>query len=433
MSMKTIALSLRHLLFDFRLSTLWRSKLTRAGSGLVVAGILGGILGYAFQIAMGRLLSPVNYGQLNALMSLLMILAVPLGTVSMVNTRYFSEYRASGDQPTLTALYWRTHRQVALAGTVGALLLLMLVPWLQSYLHVSSLHSILWFIGVLFFSLFPLLSYSLLQGVQDFRWLALAGLQQNLSKFLIPLLLVGCFGLGLNGSLAGLALSALLSWIIAFLLARRHLTTKVKAVIKPVKRWSSLPVLLANICFAAMTQMDMALVNFYFPGESSGNYAAAAVLGKIVLYLPGGILAVLFPMVAENKIRGHRSMHLLGTAVLLTSLIAGAVALCFYLLADSLVTLSFGHKYDNAPEILRYFGFAMLPIALILVAEYFLIARGKILFTYLLLAAMPLQILVIHFHHSHLLNVVAAITVSSLLVTIVGYYLMWRDYRTQHG
>ena len=413
-----------------RILELWRSRLARAGSGLLIAGIVGGVLGYAFQVAMGRLLSAADYGRLNALMSLLMVLAVPLGTVGMVITRRFAEYRASGDRVALTALFWRVHRRVALAGIAGGLGLAVLAPWLRDSVHAPSLAPVVWFIVVLFFSLFPPLSHALLQGMQNFRGLALAGLLIHSGKLLLPLLLVAGFGLGLNGSLAGLVVNAALSGLVAFWLVRGYLAAEALPVVLPPVAWrASLPVLLANACFAVMTQLDMALVNYYFPGELAGNYAAAAILGKSVLYLPGGIVAALFPMVAENQARGQGSAGLLLAAVALTGLLSGAAALFFYLFADQLIALFFGHKYDAAPEVLRYFGFAMLPMALVLVAEYFLIAKGRVLFAYLFLVAAPCQIMAIHFFHASLLQVVAVITACGGVLALAGYALMWREYR----
>lgn len=429
MSTRLAVSSLRQKLVDFSLNTIWRGRLARAGSGLVLAGIMGGILGYAFQIAMGRLLSAADYGRLNALMSLLMILAVPLGTVAMVITRRFAEYRVSGDWLALTSLYWYVHRQVALFGIAGGVILLVMTPLIQTYTHISSPKALLWFIAVLFFSLFPIISHSLLQGMQNFRWLALAGLQQNLSKFLLPLLLVGYFGLGINGSLAGLAATSVLSWWVAFLLARRYLVNNARLVV-PLATWrSSLPVLLANICFAAMTQLDMTLVNYYFPGELSGNYAAAAVLGKSVLYLPGGIAAALFPMVAENQARGQSSANLFLTAVTLTGLLSAVVAVFFYTFSDPLLALFFGSKYEYAPEVLRYFGFAILPMALVLVAEYFLIAKGRVFFAYLFMIAAPFQIVAIHFYHSSLVQVVAIVAGCGGSLAVMGYTMIWREYQ----
>ena len=54
------------------------------------------------------------------------------------------------------------------------------------------------------------------------------------------------------------------------------------------KLGSILPVIVANISFAIMTQADMVLVNYHFSSEIAGEYAAASILGKAVLYLRVG-------------------------------------------------------------------------------------------------------------------------------------------------
>lgn len=416
-------------LLCFHSRNLWHSRLAQASSGLFLVYILAGILGYAFQVVMGRWLSPADYGVLSALLALLMVLGVPLGTVGMVVTRRFAEYRVNDDRRALTALYWRIHWQVAVAGVLGTVLLFACIPWLRVYLHVSSPWPVVWFAVLMLCSLFAPLSHALLQGMQDFRRLGSAVMQWGAGKLLFPLVLVGA-GLGLNGALLGLIFNGLLSWVVAFAMVRRYMmpdTSKNAAL--PLSLRANLPILLANICFAVMTQLDMVLVNYYFPGDLAGNYAAAAVLGKVVLFLPGGIVAALFPMVAENEARGHSSISLFMGSVGMTVLTSGLAALFFFLFADPVIELFFGNKYSEASQVLRYFGFAMLPMALVMVAEYFLIAKGRVLFAYLFLVAAPCQIVAIHFFHDSLLQVVLVMTVCGGLLTLVGYSLMWRDYQ----
>lgn len=407
---------------------MWRSRLTQVSSGLFLVHIIVGMLGYAFQVAMGRWLSTTDYGVLSALLALSMVLGVPLGTVGMVITRRFAEYQVNNDHRALTALYWRIHRQVAVVGILGATILLAFTPWLQVHLHASSPWPIIWFTALVFCSLFAPLNHALLQGMQDFRRLAWAIMQWGVGKLLLPLMLVGA-GLGLSGSLLGLGFNGLLSWIVAFAMARRYLVSGIsKNAALPLSLQDSLPALLANVCFMMMTQLDVVLVNYYFPGELAGNYAAAAVLGKTVLFLPGGIVAALFPMVAENEARGHSSVSLLLKAIGLTILSSGITTLFFFLFADSVINFFFRHRYDEASEVLRYFGFAMFPMALVLVAEHFLIAKRQALFAYLFLVAAPCQIMMIHFFHNTLLQVVATVIVFSVLLAVVGYVFMLLRY-----
>ncbi len=189
-----------------------------------------------------------------------------------------------------------------------------------------------------------------------------------------------------------------------------------------------LPVLVANIAFAAMTQLDMVLVNRYFAPDLAGLYAAASVLGKAVLYLPGGLVMALYPLVAENHARDQGSAHLLMQSVVITAVLCGAVALGYWLLGEWLTGLFCGLDYAGAGELLRWYGFAILPMALVMVAEYFLIAKGRVLFAWLFLAMAPVQVLAIHLWHDQLWMVMAIMGVSGSVLVAIGYGMLWRDY-----
>ena len=68
-------------------------------------------------------------------------------------------------------------------------------------------------------------------------------------------------------------------------------------------------------------------------------------------------------------------------------------------------------------------------MALVMVAEHFLIAMGQVLFAYLFAVVAPLQLLAIYFYHETLLNVIIILGVSGALLVIIGYSLLWRNYK----
>jgi O-antigen/teichoic acid export membrane protein len=195
-----------------------------------------------------------------------------------------------------------------------------------------------------------------------------------------------------------------------------------------------LSVVAASAAFVSMTQMDMVLVRHYFNADESGIYAAASVLGKAVLYLPGGVATALFPMVAENTALQRSSASLMFKAVALTLILSVAATLFYFLFAPYLVNLLYGKRYDEAGEVLRYFGLAMIPMALVMVAESFLIAQGRVFFIYLLLIMAPFQILALHFFHQSLLMVVLVIAIGGWVLVLVGYGMLWWEYNfSQHS
>jgi O-antigen/teichoic acid export membrane protein len=137
----------------------------------------------------------------------------------------------------------------------------------------------------------------------------------------------------------------------------------------------------------------------------------------------------LFPMVAENHADGKSSAHLLLQAVVITALLCTIGAFFYYYFSDLIVVLLYGENYRSAGEILKYFGFAMVPMALILVAENFLIAMGKVIFAYLFVILTPFQLLAIYYFHDSMLDIVIILGISGIILTIFGYGLLWRTFR----
>jgi O-antigen/teichoic acid export membrane protein len=177
-----------------------------------------------------------------------------------------------------------------------------------------------------------------------------------------------------------------------------------------------------------MTQLDMVLVNYYFPSEQAGLYAAASVLGKAVLYLPGGLVIALFPMVAENHTKGEASARLFIQVTVVTASLIGLAALVYWWLGPWLITLLYGQAYAGAGELLSWYGLAILPMALVMVAENFLIAKGRVLFAWLFLGIAPLQLLAIHLWHADLLNVIVILGTSGAVLMALGFGTLWREY-----
>ena len=184
----------------------------------------------------------------------------------------------------------------------------------------------------------------------------------------------------------------------------------------------------ANLAFAAMTQLDMVLVNWYFSPVQAGTYAAVSVLGKAVLYVPGGIVLALFPMVAENHSKNKSSSLILLQAVSLTGALCLGVALVYWFFSEPILRVMYGNAYIEGAILLKWYGLAILPMSLVMVAEYFLIAKGRIVFAWLFLAISPLQIYAIYRWHESLGSVILIMGCFGLILAISGYFLLWRIY-----
>jgi O-antigen/teichoic acid export membrane protein len=349
----------------------------------------------------------------------------------MVISKRISSLRAHNQLSTLSNLYWRTHKFIVLGGLLSLLLISPFSVSLQIYLKSPTLTPIwfLWAVGLA--GVFLLINNAFFQGMQRFSWLGGIGIFTSMIKIVLSIMLV-TLGFGVNGALAAALLACCVSWLVGMLVTTRSFPSKNISGCFPIEPFplkSVLPILITNIAFAAMTQLDIVLVNWYFPPQQAGLYAAASVLGKATLYLPGGLVMALYPMAAEKHAKGQESAHLLLQAVLVTMILCSTIALTYWLLGEMIITLFYGQAYAGAGELLRWYGFAMLPMALAMVAEYFLISKGRILFAWIFLGIAPLQILAINFWHAQMWMVIAIMGVSGSVLVAVGYGMLWSDYK----
>jgi O-antigen/teichoic acid export membrane protein len=110
--------------------------------------------------------------------------------------------------------------------------------------------------------------------------------------------------------------------------------------------------------------------------------------------------------------------------------------LIFFIFSKNIVSLFYGNKYPEAYLILRWYGFAMIPMALILVMENFLIAKGDTLFSWIFLIVAPLEILGIVYVHNSPWEIIAIIASSGYIVVIIGLFFLsikHKLFRVQHG
>lgn len=413
-----------------RISSLKLSKkLTTASALMLVSGILVGILGYVCHIIVGRLLTMQEYGLFTAMLAVITIASVPVGAIGTVISRQASEYCATDDRQTLSILYCSVNRFLLRAAAVLALLGGVLSPFVRDYFHLESIVPALLFLLAIFLNFISVNNSAHLQALQRFNWVSVNAIVGAFSKIIFCAGFVAA-GFGLTGAILGITLAYAVAWMASYFPIHAHVPKGPKSY-RPIQFLaikSVAPVFLANLAFVILTQLDSLLVVQYFNGRDAGIYVAAAVLGKAIMYLPSAIVQSMFPMVAENEAMQRSSAHLFIQALLMTLGLGTVGALLYFFFSNQIMALLYGQRYAESAVLLRYMGFAMLPMALITVAEYFLMAKKRVLFAYLMLVAAPIQILLIAQFHSSLMNIIWIISGCGWGLVIVGFGMLGLQY-----
>lgn len=397
-------------------------SLLKSTTILFLASQVGNVGNYLYQFFMGRSLSPSDYGALNALLSIFMVTAVPVSAIVTVTARYVSQFKTeNNDKKIADHLRW-AWKKMLLVALLCAFVFTLLSPALSSFLRIPSKTPIL-IIGILLAaSLLAPLNLGALQGLQAFGQLGLNVSLGGALRLAFGVLLV-VMGFGLNGALAAILLSTVVVLTLTFFQLRRFFASLTVGSEEKARGgtllYGSLPVMFSYLCFMVLTNTDLILVKHYFTPAHVGTYAAAAVLGHIVLFLPGAIVTAIFPMMSEQHTLNRDPLGIFKKGFWLTGLFSGLTATIFFIAPSLPLTILFGHRYDDAASLLQIFGLAMLPYALLNVIFHFNLARQKARFIYSMVAASAMQIaLIVTFHTSMLQIPYILLGVGTCLVAI---------------
>jgi O-antigen/teichoic acid export membrane protein len=272
---------------------------------LLAAGATN-LFAYGYQLAMGIMLSPEDYGKIVSLVSLFVIVGILLQTVTTVVTKTTTTLVADSRMDHVGSFYRRSLKFNFLLGIGLFVILIAASAFITRLLNLGNvLYCVILFSSFLF--AFPVASnWGILQGLQRFVSL---GSNQALFKFLqllIAVLLVA-FGMGVVGGITAIPLSYLLLLVVSlFLLKSLPTSSHQQAPLTGIGRYT-LQTLLAFTAITVMTNVDVIIAKHFLTPVEAGNYSAVSVLGRIAFYASAGISAVLFPKAAESSTRGENS------------------------------------------------------------------------------------------------------------------------------
>lgn len=378
---------------------------------------------YLYHLVTARLLGNAGYGELESLISLLYILSIPLLTLTIVIVKFVSKYKGKNDYVSISQLYFYFREKVILFGLIFSLLLLLLSPILQSFLHLSSF----WFIVILtanfFFSLLSMLGRSILQGLSNFLGMSITNFIETFSKVITALVLV-LVGYKVLGAFAGTAIGAMLGGIAAlYIISRYHFKERGFKDASHIVKFS-LPAFLTTLGLTSLFTTDVVLARHFFPGVDSGNYAALSVMGKIIYFGVSPIMMVMFPFVSEHHAKGERYSHFLFMSIGLTLLGALFVVALYFLIPGLMIELLPGKAYLSVAPLLGLFGVFITIYSLCYLLSNFYLSLHKSVISYVIMVIAGLQVFMIYMFHTSLLAIIQVniAVVSVLLVLLLLYY-----------
>ena len=391
---------------------------------MVTFGILGGFSNYLYQLSMGILLSPEQYGILFSLTSLLVIMLVFSQTITIAIAKFTSKLKAEGRLGGINYLWHLSLKRILLIGIAAFALLVALSPLISQFLNINNLLYPFILFSAMLVVLVLSVNWGAMQGLQRFLPL---GSSQALASFLKVVLgaLLVYLGLGIYGGLAAIPISfAVVLPLTFFLLRNLSRSGNERVPVIGLHSYAGLA-LIAIFSITMLTNVDVILARHYLSATDAGNYSAISVLGRIAFYAPIGVAAAMFPKTSALFESGGDYRGLFLEAMLLTVFIAGSVVLVYGLFPQPVTQFLFGGKYPLvAPDLFTY-GLAMALFALSFVFMNYFLSLNQTKVAYSLLGVMLLQLILIALFHSSIVQLVNIMLICSILsiVSLLPFYL----------
>jgi len=387
---------------------------------LMVAMAVSNLFNYLYQVFMGRFLTPREYGELLALLSLLYVVSVLFDTINASATKLSALYGKNRE------LVSRGSVLILVAGSLLYFFLLLLSVPISRFLNIQKLS----YFPLVFLSvpLGMLLSFyqGILRGLQKFGNFAITLSSWAIFKFVVGVVLV-LRGLGVMGGILGFPIASLSTIFLTLVfIGRKSEAGGIESAnslnLGNFLRYSKFT-FLTMLSYASLWNLDVVLVKHYFPPAVAGQYSAISVVGRIVLFSTMAVGLVVLPKAA----RSGKNWKMLLKALEFTLIVSGMILVLYYLVPEFILNLLYGSKYINLTPYIWKYGLAMSFLGMVNVMMNYGLATDNFKIVYCLIFGVFMEILGIVLYHGSIEAVINVVVCVTFTVFVLMFTSLWRD------
>ena len=290
-------------------------------------------LAYVFTVLAARLLAPAAFGELAALLGVLLVGTVPATGLQTAAALYLGAERSRSS----TALP-RLHGAAVVTGLVVVAIGALIAGPLTALLHLTG-PAVAWLVVLLLPTTLISGYQGMLQGGGRFGRLAAVN-----GAFGVAKLVGGSAGLLAGGTptaaLAGMTVASVLAAVAGWAgCGRPGFSRGLRAPLSAALR-ASAPLL----GFIVLLNLDLLLARHHLSAADAGEYAVGGIVAKVAFWLPQGVGVVLLPRLADEA---HRRQAL-PAALALVAAVGAILTAATAALGSAALPLIGGAAYGDA-------------------------------------------------------------------------------------
>lgn len=401
---------------------LLHSKFASASALLMISMTIVNAGNYAYNLIMGRWLGPALFADLALMVTLLLIVTFITAPIQMTTARYTAIHVADRDSRALAStrrFIWRVALTLGLTLTA---LFAIFASTLQSFFHTQSSLAFIIFGAALPFALLQAVERGILQGQTRFGILAVSYQVEVWTRMLVSIGLVA-LGLSVNGAVIGISLSFVATWLTARLAVKGFSTKdEIAHEVRSDLIAFAMPVLVSQLGQILINNSDVILVKRFYPAETAGQYAALALIGRIVFFATWSVVTTMFPIVAQKQKKGEGHAHLFWLSLGIVVAVSASIVLLTLFAPTWIVKILFGVRYLGVASLLWLYALATALYAMANVVVNYRLSLGMGRETRFVLIAGVAQVLGIMLFHTTLAQVVyvQVVIMALLFVGLLG-------------
>jgi O-antigen/teichoic acid export membrane protein len=402
-----------------------KNNLLKGGFILFIGMNILNLGNYIFNVLMGHMLGPADYGIFVSLMALLTIISVPSGVLQTIAIKFTSVFLAKGEKGKIKFLLDFLSKKTILLSAIAFLLLIAFSYPLSKFLNIANPYP-LFFLSFSMLVLFLLpINRGILQGLQEFTSYSINLILEPIIKIILSVLLI-IWGFKVNGAIAAYVLSIFLVYLFSFWFLKNVIKQKetrfdARAILK-----YSLPVLVGFFLINLLSSVDILVVKHYFNSQQAGLYSCLSTIAKIVLYFSLPFVSAMFPKISELFTKEKKHFAILAQTFGIVAVLSLVIMIVFTMFPDIIVKLLFGAQYLPISPYLGKMSLAMFLLILINVFfnYYFSIGKYKFIFYFFIFSVCEIILMVLfHSNFNQIINSIIA-TYGGLILCL-GISYIW--------
>ena len=403
-----------------------KKNLELEANGLIVfiISMAAGLINYLYQIIMGNMMAPQDYGMLNTLLSLSMVMSVPAGSIGVIALKYTSHFAATEQNDKIALVFKRLGSIALLCVVLTVAVGAICEPFIKNVLKIDNGTYVIIALMVAGLEYLLYTGRGILQGLKKFVAYSMTSIVGAAGKIVIGVLLL-LLGMGLYGVTFSLVIASLITFAFSFVCLRKHILPLYRGSgkLEDINLGSYFKYIFwTQIFLLLMTNGDVLFIKMFTDNHTVGIYSSVSVLCKISYYFANSIACTLMPIVAQEFAKGNRTFNLFIRSVIYGLTISVLCAVVINIFGEFAIRLLFGSEYLSATALFIPVSAFIIALNLVtILINYQTAVNDMKLLTITLLIGLAVAVGLVMCFHSTVAQIMYSLAASMFGIFIINF------------